>query len=222
MLWSGKPSATSNYLVRLLILFTKVVVIMTSSSKSTLGKMQVPVNLTSYGGLLKVSIQDSNKYAGLINHPSLNTLLMNHSVELNATLMEASAKKDQVSEKTRGQNSITSQDCSVRITVFGLANERTVVGKLLSDAGLYLQHPWPSEHNGHVEYNNPHYLLRPGSKIPNLDQLSQHSDSAISKSTDCITETDKNRFMRILDLANEVGELPSIEPSHRLRSTLEE
>jgi hypothetical protein len=194
----------------------------TSSFKSSSGMNQVPVSIAACGDMLKLSFHDSNKYAGLITSPALSMLLKDWCIQLNATLMAPHDKRDQALEKAKILKTYLPRECSVRIIVYGLTSERVAVGNLLSDAGLYLQHPSPSEYDGHVKYINPHYLLRPGSHMPKLERLSVYSNSGTPKSSEYLDEANKSRFMRIFDLANEVGSSLTVEPSHRLRSTLEE
>lgn len=112
------------------------------------------------------------------------------------------------------------QDCPVRILIYGLMRESTVVGKLLSDTGLYLQHPSATEYDRLVRYNNPHFLIRPGSLMPKLEELPFLSESATSTASDSLDEASKSRFMRIFDLASESGISPQVEPSSRLLSSL--
>lgn len=104
---------------------------------------EVPVSIAAYGDMLKLSFQDSNKYAGLINSPALSVLLKDWCIQLNATLMAPHDKQDQASKKTKSQQTCLPQECFVRIIVYGLASERVAVGILLSDAGLYITYSVP-------------------------------------------------------------------------------
>ena len=205
-----------------LVTLAKVVTTAMSSFKDSLGMKQVPVSIAAYGDMLKLSFQDSNKYAGLIASPVLSMLSKDQCTQLSATLTAPHGKQDQASKKTKSHNTYSQRECSVRIIVYGLASERVKVGNLLSDAGLYLQHPSPSEYDRHVEYINPHYLLRPGSRIPELEQLSTVSDSGAQTPSESLDEANKSRLMGIFDLADEVGVSLAVEPSRRLRSSLQE
>lgn len=193
-----------------------------SSFESSSGMKQVPVSIAAYGDMLKLSFQDSKKYAGLIDSPALSMLLKDWCIQLNATLMAPHGKQDQASKETKSQQTCLPGERFVRIIVYGLASKRVAVGISLSNAGLYLQHPSQSEYDRDVEYINPHYLLRPGSHMPELEQLSIDSDSGAQKPPGSLDEANKSRFMRIFDLANEVENSVTVEPSHRLRSTLQE
>ncbi|KAF7508204.1 hypothetical protein GJ744_009501 [Endocarpon pusillum] len=202
--------------------FGVVLATATSPFKSSSGTQQVPVSIAACADMLKLSFQDSKKYAGLITCPALSMLSKDWCIQLSATLMAPNDKLDQVSKKAEVHNSCVSRKLPVRIMVYGLTSERVAVGNLLSGAGLYLQHPSASEYDGHVKYINPHYLLRPGSHMPNLEQLSVSSDSGSPKSSESLDEVNKCRFLRVFDLANEVGSSLTAEPSCRLRSTLKE
>jgi hypothetical protein len=183
---------------------------------------QVPVSIAAYGDMLKLFFQDSKKYAGLLNSPALSVLLENRHIQLDATLIAPPDKKNQGSKKVREQKTSSPRECPVRIIVYGLASERIAVGNILSDADLYLQHPSPCEYDRHVEYINPHYLLRPGSQMPELEDLSINSASGAQKPSEPLDEVNRSRFIRIFDLANEVGGPLTVKPSHRLRSILQE
>jgi hypothetical protein len=93
---------------------------------------------------------------------------------------------------------------------------------LLSDAGLFLQQPSAAECIGDIEYCNPHYLVRPGSQMPKLDELSISLDMQNTAMSETLDEASKNRFMRIFDFANDTNISSRITPSPRLRSTLME
>ena len=190
-----------------------------SSSKISSDMKQTPVRIAAYGDMLKLSFQDSNKYAGLITSPALSIHLKNQSIQLNATLI---TPQNQGLKDTKSKKTYSSRECPVRITVYGLASEKGAVGSLLSGDGLYLQHPLPSEYDGSVEYFNPHYLLRPGANMPDLEQLSVNSDLGAVKSSESLDEVNRSRFIHIFDLANEVRGPLTVEPSRRLRSTLQE
>lgn len=193
-----------------------------STFESGLGIKQIPVSIAAFGDTLKLSFQDSNKYAGVLNSPGLGVLLEDRRIQLNATLMAPHDKKNQVSKKTKNQKICSPRECPVRIIVYGLASERVAVGSLLSGAGLYLQHPSPYEYDSHVEYINPHYLLRPGSQMPDLEELSINSASGAQTPSETLDEVNKSRFIHIFDLANEVVGPLTVKPSHRLRSILQE
>ena len=207
---------------RVLITFAQVTTTAMSSFTGSSEMKQAPVSIAAYGDMLKLSFQDSNKYAGLINSSALRVLLTDWSIQFNAVLIATHCKQDSVSKKTKVHKPTLSRDCPVRIIVYGLASERFAVGNLLSDDGLYLQHPSISEYDRNVEYLNPHYLLRPGAQMPNLEHLSINPDSGVEKPSESLDEVNKSRFIRIFDLAHEVGGPLTVQPSHRLRSTPQE
>ena len=95
------------------------------------------------------------------------------------------------------------------------------MGNLLSDAGSFLQQPSASECDTTVEYFNPHYLTRPGARMPTLnDSVGVLEEAGM---TEILDEVNKNQLMQIFDHADANDYLPSqIIPSPRLRSTLRE
>jgi hypothetical protein len=181
-----------------------------------------PVTLNPLGDVMKLSFQDSRKYAGILALSALCKLQEEFNIDYTANMMASGSRKDQptASGKTKKPNSV--HDCSVRIVVYGAKSEGTSVGRLLSDSGLYLQHPLAAEPHKHVNYWNPHYLLRPGSQMPKLEALSISLDVNNVTSTDSLDETHKSRFMQIFDSANGPNNLLSPIASPRLKSILKE
>ena len=74
----------------------------------------------------------------------------------------------------------------VCIIIYGILENIDGVGKVLNNAGIYLQHP--KYHDGSVPYNNPHYLLRPGGKLSLQDDRS--SPSQMYRSSNILPEND--------------------------------
>ena len=206
----------------MVITFAQVMITAISSFKGSLGMNQVPVNVAAHGDMLKLAFPDSNEYAGLVVSSALSTLLTDWRIQLGVTLTAPYDNQDKGSKKAKSRESHLPQECPVRIVVYGCESQRVGVGNILSDAGLYLQHPLPSEYDRTVQYINPHYLLRPGCQMPDLEHLAIDSDSGVQKSSAPLDEANKSRFMHIFDLANVVEESSAIEPSPRLRSPLHE
>ncbi|KAJ0164776.1 hypothetical protein CTA2_225 [Colletotrichum tanaceti] len=186
--------------------------------------MPVPVRLTASESLLKLYFKDSDTYAGIVTVPALNKILTEFETKLDATLSTpvapqtsstTASRKKKTPEKYRPNS-----QSSLRIVVYGTMKDFSVIGKLLSDAGLYLQHPSANECDLNAEYFNPHYLVRPGSCMPRLDELEISSSNADKASAGTLDETSKSRLMRIFDCADDDGITPKAEPSPRLRSSL--
>ncbi|KAK4182730.1 SNF2 family N-terminal domain-containing protein [Podospora australis] len=122
----------------------------------------VPVKVQPFGDMLKLTYQDTDSYAGVIS---------------NSVLSESEPK-----QKADKLNSSSTIERQVRIVILGLSQDSSVVGDLLSDANLFLQHPSATELPTRVSYHNPHYLLRPGAQIPDLEDLpladDERTDSA--------------------------------------------
>ncbi len=190
-----------------------------SSFTGNQGNNTAPVNIKPFGDILKLYFQDSNKYAGLLTLPVLTKILDEFVVKFDATLV---ASKSQLS-RTSGRKATkrdSSRECCVRITVYGLKREKSAVSNLLSEAALYLQQPSAAECDREVEYCNPHYLLRPGSQMPMLEELSISSDFRNQTAPDALDEANKSRFMRIFDSAADFKITSRVISSPRLRSTL--
>ena len=190
-----------------------------SSFTGNQGNNIAPVNIQPFGDILKLYFQDSNKYAGLLTLPVLTKILDEFVVKFDATLVASKSQLSQTSGR-KAANRDSSHECCVRITIYGLKREKSAVSNLLSEAALYLQQPSAAECDREVEYCNPHYLLRPGSQMPMLEELSISSDFRNQTAPDALDEANKSRFMRIFDSAADFKISPQIISSPRLRSTL--
>src|ERR1019366_5621735 len=100
----------------------KIVVDATSSFTGSEGSKISPVSLHPYGDMVKLRFQDSKKHAGLISQPALAKLLEEFGVRLTATILAASSRPSQPRGREK-KGLITTQDCSVRIIVYGLKDK---------------------------------------------------------------------------------------------------
>jgi len=204
----------------------KVVATPTSSfSQEGSGTHFVPVTLKPLGGTLILQGQNSNTHTGILNNTGLINALYHHPLKLDATLIISDSKE--VGEKAKAQikksgPSKAAREYRIRIVLYGLRNHKEAIGDLLSDACFFLQHPSITEVIPGVQYDNPHYLLRPGAEMPKLKHLHQHAaeDIAPAQSVD---EISKSRFLRMFEttVADEGAlTMVNISPSPRLRSAL--
>lgn len=192
-----------------------------SSFDGDQGTNTAPVKIKPCGDILKLYIQDSNKYAGLVLLPALCTLLDKFLVKLSATLITSPSKPSPTTPRTN-KNRFVSHGCSVRIVVYGLKSEKAAVGELLSNAALYFQHPSATECETDIEYCNPHYLVRPGCQFPVLEDLSISSNTRVNTAPGVLDEVEKGKLLQLFDSTGDFGVALQITASQRLRSTLNE
>ena len=107
------------------------------------------------------------------------------------------------------------------MVVYGLMANKDAVGKHLSRAQLYLQHPRLVEYDQSTEYFNPHLLLRPGARMPKIEDLCVDAEESTPGPT-ALDEVKKGRIWGIMDQANGGPVVPEIVPSRRLKSALKE
>lgn len=180
-----------------------------------------PVVIKRSGGILKLYLEESSKYAGLLKMPGLCSLLDGFEVKFKAFLIPSKpdrTTKDTKRKKDKGDGSL---GCSIRILVYGLMSERDAVGNHLSEADLHLQQPQATEYNLISDYSNPHYLIRPGGRMPRLEDLYLDSDSQGEEQPIRLGET-KNHLLRIFDSADGLSASATVVTSPRLRSNLME
>lgn len=191
-----------------------------SSFKGSGGTKQASVKAAVYGDMLKLSFEDTGKYAGLIKNAAFARLLETFTVTLAAKLTAPSSVGNAISRKKNLKIDLP-QDCEVRIVVYGLLAEKQAVGNILGDSGLYLQHPCATECDPMVSYHNPHYLLRPGAQMPAPYEPDVGNSGELVEN-EPLDEINKGRFMRMFDeFGNSTGDA-QMKPSGRLRSTLKE
>ena len=171
--------------------------------------------------MIKLYYQDSNKYAGLIVTPVLAKILKDFSVRCVASLVATSSQPHQARNKKKGNDITGKKECSVRVVVYGVKEEEPDIGDLLSNSGLFLQQPSAAECEENIGYSNPHYLVRPGSKMPTLDGTAAFSSTNPGAASEKLSEVTQSRFMQLFDTAN-VKIRPQISPSPRLRASLKE
>lgn len=181
----------------------------------------VPVTMQRFGDMIKLYFQDSHKYAGLIVTPILGKILDDFSVKCVASVVASSSQPCQARYQKNGKDLTRQKECSVRIVMYGLKHEESIIGDLLSDSSLFLQQPSAAECDRNIIYSNPHYLVRPGSKMPTLDGLAMSSDTSAGAASEKLNEVTQSRFMRLFDTANVKIQL-HVTPSSRLRTSLKE
>lgn len=168
--------------------------------------------------MVKIKLQHSDKYVGLIRVPVIRELLGDAAVQICATLIESTRDPSEPSSK---KGLTLWHSFEARIVLAGLQPDRFRVGKLLSDSHLFLQHPYVEE-CGELEYCNPHYLVRPGASMPKL-QAAVGFASASTKPLGSLTELNKSRVLRIFDSAGleyRQGSRLHNFNSHRIKSGL--
>ncbi|KAF9760964.1 hypothetical protein IL306_004032 [Fusarium sp. DS 682] len=165
---------------------------------------ETAVTLRQSGSILRLHTLDAGAYAGIATELIPSELLNRHSVKLNALL---------------------TAPASLRVIASSPMEEAVEIGNLLSKAGFFLQHPLPREIEHfelEMEYFNPHYLVNPGSRMPQLEDLAIEYDDCTSNSALVLDEEKKGRLMGIFDTAADLSIRPTTEPSPRLQTRLKE
>ncbi|KAL3478348.1 hypothetical protein BJX99DRAFT_245653 [Aspergillus californicus] len=147
--------------------------------------------------------------------PALITVDQQCTIRLAGTLIAPKTVK--------GAKSQSDGDACVRIVVYGCESERGAVGGILSEADVFLQRPTSVDRDHSLPYINPHYLLRPGDDMPELEDLvllDTEGDSGPSE----LGEDMKSRVMQIFDSVNMpiAGTYEPARVSARLAATLKE
>lgn len=189
------------------------------------GTRCIPVDLKPFGHYFILRTQPLGTHAGILDNSQLAKILGQFPLRLNTTLIiPASKGNQQVKSKSKNQTSTDSLgEYRIRIAIHGLRRDKETIGKLLSNAGLFLQHPSAAELIPEVEYDNPHYLLRPGAEMPAMEDLSMEIDEGIPSQNELEDETGTSNLLQIFESAAAEGDpVTHLEPlpSPRLCSSL--
>lgn len=182
----------------------QIVLKTTSSFFKNREESEATVNLRQCGGIMKLSKADTGAYAGLVTDLFPSQLLDRPSVRLSALL---------------------TAPASLRVLIFSRIEEAAEIGALLSTNDLFLQHPSPRDieyFEVDTEYFNPHYLVTPGSRMPQIEDLAIEYNESASKPSFSLDEQKKRQLMSVFDTAADLSIQPTTEPSPRLRTSLKE
>lgn len=176
----------------------------TSSFLKTRQDSVATVNLRQCGDILKLCTADTGAYAGIVTELFPSELLDRPSVKLSALLT--------VPE-------------SLRVIMFSPIEEAVEVGALLSKNDLFLQHPSPQDieyFELEAEYFNPHYLVTPRSRMPQLEDLAIEYNACTSNASLALDEQKKGQLIGVFDTAADLSIRPTTDPSPRLQTSLKE
>ncbi|MCJ1311344.1 hypothetical protein MMC25_005015 [Agyrium rufum] len=194
----------------------------TATASSSFGGIQrgtaMPVDIKSRGDLILLYSQDSQAYVGFLNLPVLSEL-QSFTINLTATLLVGNRAKALPSKKVKSD---IPKEYKVQIVVHGIGDDGPAIGAMLSNAEVFLQHPTATQCARSTNYTNPHYLIRPGSRMPDLTTLQITSNFDESEHGPSLDEVNKARLLRVFDCADiaPINLSTSIKPSRRLKSTL--
>ncbi|KAK4198874.1 SNF2 family N-terminal domain-containing protein [Triangularia verruculosa] len=175
------------------------------------------LDVSLFGSALKLTLTTTGKYVGLVKCQGLVKALSKFSVTLKARMIKLGASDRKDKRGTAMPWSPT--DTPLRITVCGLKIESEDLGNMLSDHSLFFQHPFPTEVDPSLLYYNPHYLLRPGTTMPDVAQLTLSGPDE-PQVIERLDDVSKARVMRIFDLTYDPSASIEVKPSPRLKATL--
>lgn len=165
------------------------------------------------GSLLKLYYEVSNKYAGLLESPTLSKLSQDFMVTLAATFIAPEREKEQ-------RERVRPREISVEIVIYGLHEDMDAIGNFLSEDGIYLQHP--KEFDTRAAYVNPQYLVRPGGQMPKVEAATFAAASRHTSCKEVLDETRTNQLLQLFDCANGPATFSKVRPSPRLLTDLKE
>lgn len=170
--------------------------------------------------------QNSGAHVGILNNSALVNALRQLRLKMDATVLISEIKDMREAGKPKMKKSApakAAREYSIRIILCGLQDDKVAIGSLLSDAGFFLQHPYAAEIIPEVQYDNPHYLARPGAEMPKLKHLHVDIADYSSTQTEPGNEINKSRFLQIFETAEaDGGTVTAMKTSlsPRLRSPL--
>lgn len=198
-----------------------------SSFTPEYGSHSVNVKLKKNGDLFILRTRTSDTYAGILSDTRMVNTLTELAIRLDATLLisEDQQMKQSASLKSKQHpRADSARKYILRIVIHCLRSDKETVGDLLEYNDLFLQHPYAEEVLPEVEYDNPHYLLRPGAQMARLKNLSLEDERDSLVQSGPGDEISKSNLLWLFETAatdDEVVAVPTTTmASPRLRSTL--
>ncbi|RYP91270.1 hypothetical protein DL770_002588 [Monosporascus sp. CRB-9-2] len=202
--------------------FTEVIVDLSVPPERVATDRSAPLTMKRFGEAFMLHLMDSRKYVGILMEPALIRVIKDYTVQLEAMLVVSGPPLPQGKARLKSKLPQIKPIHSVRIVVTGLKHEKSAVGNILSEAGLFLQHPSANEYDGQLEYCNPHYLLRPGGAMPDLQHFALDNPPGEAHQLRPLNETHKSRYMKIFDSVDAKDVPMNAQASPRLKSVLME
>lgn len=169
---------------------------------------------------------ETDEFVGVFICDGLSSLLGQFSVHTTAKLAPENPKEGNGLEGSKASKAQAQKSHIpgrlTRVVIYGLFADKDLIGKHLSEAELYLQHPTLDEYDQSVEYFNPHLLLRPGAKMPRIEELSLQTEDETTPAPTILDEVSKGRIWRVFNSASGGEMIPEVTSSPRLKATLKE
>ena len=177
-------------------------------------RVTVNAALKVQGSTVTIHHHTSMAYAGLLDREVANVL--GELSEVCAVTFTVCVPG--IPSMIKRETTSTSRPSKVSITLYGFREDSDSVGKILSDASVFLQHP--ECYDNSVPYENPHYLTRPGNSfsVPEsaLPTVSQPKPSTILSDHDPL----KIQVLEVFDSAQGPRVYHQAAESPRLRTPL--
>ncbi|KAF5643190.1 SNF2 family domain protein [Fusarium sp. NRRL 52700] len=193
--------------------FGELLIDFSSPAKLSEDLSHVPIELRFSGHVISLHVEGSGTYMGRVESKAIVDLVQNYQVILATTLECPPVKK-----KKSTDSFLTSK--TLHIVIYGLRKDMNDIGDFLEDSELFLQHP--TEYDTRLEYLNPQYLLRPGSTIPRVDGATFQALANQHSSDQVMEEKAKGEVHRVFDSASGPSTFTQVQPSPRLRTSLQE
>jgi hypothetical protein len=173
------------------------------------------VSLRVQDDLGTVHLQDSNKYAGLLDHVTGRTLgQLTHKYVVDFTAFISV----HVTSAPKFHKEADPVQSKLQIVIYGFEEDGKTIGCLLSANGLYLQHP--RRYDLSKKYFNPHYLARPGRENHLLAYTATEGYLDSSSNIPILGEVDKGRILRVFDCAQGPETFSELQLSSSLKTEL--
>jgi hypothetical protein len=163
--------------------------------------------------LLKLSAGSSKHNVGFLYSEALGKLARDCQVTLSARCERP--HKEIASRVTLGH-----KDTKVKIVIYGLSSEIDLVNSILSDGDLFLQHPTQGDTS--VPYQNPQFLLAPGTEMPLVEELNAGNLLKIEDIDQVLDKLWVSEVFHAFDNVDGPATFAAVEQSPRLQTKLKE
>lgn len=173
----------------------------------------VAVEIKVVGDLLKLFGGSPKQNVGFLRSPALAKLARDCNVTL-------SARCERPKQEKRSRVTLGHKDTQVNIVIYGLLSEIDLVNCILSDDDMFLQHPKQGDTS--VPYQNPQFLVAPGTEMPLIEVLNTGNTSEPAGLDQVLDNPWVDEVFQAFDAVDGPAKFAAVEQSPRLQTKLKE
>lgn len=163
---------------------------------------------------LKLYDTKSKENVGMISSSTLFRLAREFKITF-------SSKREKLQMEKHERQTLGYKETPIQIVIYGLKEDVDAIGSILSNGGLFLQHPTHGDTS--VPYKNPQFLLAPGTEMPNFEDSVTEPVSNATTLEQCLDNKGwASEVFRAFDTVDGPATFAPVQPSPRLQTKLQE